>query len=687
MFGIIKILAIIALIAVIIIYFGKIKHKETSIIVGLIICTIISAVISNAVLNIIPLPTDKVVVTATGEKNEDASSNEIILNNLLIGGEECEFKKPSEGKWFWKGKYYMWRNENDIRQPEGTTRSITIDMPYGCGRSVEFGLSKWNGIVEVTYGGDTKSYDLFKSEDMEETVLYAPIPDTESFSLYATKLLRVGLLVLFIVLLMAYPVYAVLKFDCECIKKWFSRNWDKFYYIAVALAGLIVTFIIGKGGTLWRDEVWNIGWIYSGSYPYLSFWLTLQTIWFKIMPYGQEYLLLLSEIWIAITVYVYGLIGAELKSKRLGVILATLGATSSTIIFQGSMEFRNYPMVFLGMALSVYFFIKKQKNIGNEKISTLLLYGLSLAIAMESHTFGLVAAGLMMIFDFVIVIVKKRYKNFIEFIFPAVYGVYWLFTSFASGVEIIQNKSWAASTPSVKAVIDFVYYLCGSNWINVALFIFGYIIVIGYLIYRIYKKQIDLKLDYASLVFVLLPVLFFAFNIIFTNTVIKGSLFNKRYFVSIVVFFEIFIGIAIDTLIQLVNKNQSAVKNLTSMALTLSVCVYMCIISWNSQSVDTRDGYHAIADYLMGQNDIYSPSTVTIVHGDTNINSGFEYYLSHKSERDSINHIDRYTDFTQYDTIYVVYPGYPYDEATYTDNGYKKVELNTSLLVCKYVRG
>lgn len=386
-------------------------------------------------------------------------------------------------------------------------------------------------------------------------------------------------------------------------------------------------------------------------------------------------------------VYVYGLIGSELKDKRLGVILSTLGATSSTIIFQGSLEFRNYPVVIWAMSLSVYFFIKKQKNMGNEKISTLILYGLFLAIAMDSHVFGLVAAGLMMIFDFVLVFVMKRYKNLLEFIIPGIYGIYWLFTTFAAGVETMQNKYWGASTPSFKSVINFIKYLCGGQWIYVALFIFGYMAVIGYLIYVIYKKQIDWKLDYAMLTLISVPALFFIFNISFTVYVVNGSLFNQRYFVPIIVFFEIFIGIAIDTLIRLLTENRKSIINsFASTTLTLSMCAFMCITSWNSQTADTRDNYKEISDYLIGQNDIYSPSTVCIVRGDPDINTGFEYYLSHKGERDSINHIDMYSDFIQYDTIYVVYPGYPYAETTYTDNGYKKIDLKTSLSICKYIR-
>ncbi|MBD5104061.1 MAG: hypothetical protein HDT47_04255, partial [Ruminococcaceae bacterium] len=247
MFGIIQIVLVIALIAAIIVYFGKIRHAKKSLIAGLIFCTAISAVISNAVLSIIPLPTEKVIVTATGEKNENASSNEVYITNLVVGGKECELKNPSEGKWFWKGDFYMWRNENDARQPKGTTRSITIDIPYGRGRSIQFGLSQWNGIVEVSYDDLTKSYDLFKTGD--ETVLYAPIPDTSFFALYGIKSLRCGVFVLIIILLMAYPVYVAVKFEYETIKKIWEKHWDKLVYIIIAFSCFAFMFNLGKLGS------------------------------------------------------------------------------------------------------------------------------------------------------------------------------------------------------------------------------------------------------------------------------------------------------------------------------------------------------------------------------------------------------------------------------------------------------
>ena len=181
MFSILQLLLVVALIIGVIIYFGKIKQKEKSLMAGLLVCIVLAAIISNGILNLVPLPTNEVVITATGEKNENAKNNEVNIINYIVSGEEYAIKNPTEGKWFWKGDVYMWRNENDSRQPAGTTRSITLNIPYGQERAIQFGLSEWNGIVEVTYNGESNRYDLFKSGD-EKTFL-APVPDTDSFAL------------------------------------------------------------------------------------------------------------------------------------------------------------------------------------------------------------------------------------------------------------------------------------------------------------------------------------------------------------------------------------------------------------------------------------------------------------------------------------------------------------------------
>lgn len=689
MFIIIQILAVIAMIAVLIFYFGKIKHAPKVLIASLVFCIAVSAWISNAVLSIIPLPTGQVVITATGEKNEFANSNEIFISNILVGGEEYEITNPSEGKWFWYSNYYIWRNENDKRQPKGTTRSITLDIPFGRDRSILFGRSQWSGIVDVSYDGETKSYDLFKPSDSDDkTGLYASINDTNSFALYGIKMLRVGLFLLIIALLMIFPIRTAVRFGYGTITTFFEKHWDKLVYIIIAVACYAFMFELGKKGSLWFDEVWMVGAYLTDNPVNNIFSDFIQRIWTKYMPYGQEYLLALSELLVAFSIYTLGLIGNKLKGKRLGIILSSLCAASSTIIYQCGIEFRYYPFALFFSVLTVYMFIKKQNELGSEKKLTLMLYGLCLTLLMDTYTFGLVTAGIIMFFDFVLIVARKsKVKGLIEFILPAIYGVYWLISHFVSSLQSYALYNWVPK-PTIRNAVNCIIYLCGGNYWQFVLFVVGAVLITLDLLSKAKRSEFDFKHDYILLVFIGTPLLVFIVNIIASNVLQQSSLFLNRYFISIIVFFVLTIGNAIDVIIESASKNiKFKDQGIVSLAITFAFTISSCTISWLNQQADTRDNYKETAENLMVQNDIYLDSTICIVYGTEDVNNGFEYYLTHNGKRDPIKHEALGYNFTLYDTVYVVHWHYgSIDETQYTDAGYKKVSENISLRIKKFVR-
>ncbi|MCM1054529.1 MAG: hypothetical protein NC394_03305 [Bacteroides sp.] len=695
MFGIIQIALVIVLIAAVIFYFGKIRHAKKSLIAGLVLCVAIAAVISNAVLSIIPLPTEKVVVTATGEKNENAGSNEVFISSLIIGGEEYELPKPSEGEWFWfQNKWYIWRNENDTRRPAGLTRSITFDIPYGQDRSILFARSQWMGIVEVSYGDQTKSYDLFSNGDEEQALPYAPIPDTEFFPLYGIKLLREVLFLLFIAILTAYPVYASLKFDYETIKKFWKKHWDKLAYIAIAFCCFCFMFEFGKQGSLWFDELWKVGVFLKNNFSF-NIMDYITDIWVDIMPYGQEYLLALPQLLVAFSIYVLGLIGNKLKGKHLGVISAALGATSSAFLISCGTEFSNYAFILFFSVVTIYMFVKKQNELGKEKIITLLLYGVCLTLLMHSHLFGLVTAGIIMVFDFILIVMRKaKVKGLIEFALPAVYGVYWLCKFFFPSLAVYTSggNSWA-SKPTLKSVVTFIISLCGGNW-QFILFVLGSVFIVCRLIAKITRYKFDFKQDYTMLVLLCTPVLVFFVNIVVSgSSSTSSSLFVSRYFTPIFSFFILIIGIAIDMIIDVVAEGKDVAStnfNAVSLTVAFAFAISQCAICWLDQQVYSPENYKDTAEYLMTQNDIYSDSTVVIVYGANFVNDGFEYYLTQNGRRQSINHQENEADFSEFDIIYVCYQHYDrlynqFDEA-YADEGYVKVSENTSVKIIKYAK-
>lgn len=645
-------------------YWGMARHRARHVVAGLAAVVILAAVISGAVVNLIPLPTNEVIVTATGEKNENAANNEVYIVNYLVGGKEYAVQPPTEGKWFWKGNAYMWRNENDPRQPAGTTRSVTLNIPYGKDRRIQFGLSQWNGIVEVTYGDDTNRYDLFKTS--EKSSLYVPVPDTEAVPLYGIKLLRLALYTAMILLLSAYPALCAIRYSDGQIATFWGRHWDKLVYIALAAGCFAVMFETGKEVSLWIDELWSIGWIVNGYTESDGLiWYWLYKLWYHLMPYGQEYLLIISEILVVLSIYTLGMIGRLYKSKRLGILMATLGASSMTVMTQCGGEFRNYSILLFAVALTLYLFVKKQRELPSPKLQTIISYSVALVLCMDSHRFGLVTAGLLMLFDFVLIIIKKaKHKNWAEFFLPAAYGIYWISNFFTSILKLMGNFSIASAPNSPKAIISAVSWLCslGKNNVLMVLLILGGCMVLVTIFSNIYNDKFDFTDDYILLAILLVPCLLISINY-FYSTVINpnNSLWIARYMMPTVVFFNFLIAIALDKLIEVITLSCPMDKSINSSAFTMLIVIYFCITNWNMMPCESHieNDYRAASNYLMAQNEIYLPSTLCYVTNDPHVNIGFDYYLTQGGKRDSINHISnlpkfKETELSEYKTIYVV---------------------------------
>ena len=132
---------------------------------GYIVLTVIVAFVANWAANALPPLTDQVTLTGVGQKREEAVLDEIFLDSYTVDGRSYVPGKSLQivdGKWFWIGESYVWRNENDSRQPEGVTRSVTVKIPVGWSRTLDFRGGIWRGFVEISAGGETWIADTFQ---------------------------------------------------------------------------------------------------------------------------------------------------------------------------------------------------------------------------------------------------------------------------------------------------------------------------------------------------------------------------------------------------------------------------------------------------------------------------------------------------------------------------------------------
>lgn len=680
------------------IFFSRKKLSKVYL-VGLSAIILLCGFVSGKLINLVSIPTEPVTLTALDEKNKDATETQIAISKIIVDDKEYEQKNPSEGKWFWRGDELWWRTPNDSRQPEGVTKTIVLDIPIGNSRKIEFASYFTRGMVEVISGNKTSIVDTYRPKESPNVNAYLYLSPTKSSKVIAFKLFKLFLFAIIIVLLSFYPIFAVFKFGRRRVDGWIGRNWDKLYYGTISIFYVQVLQSVSAEGSFWCDELWQLGWYYSNEegYRYL-----IDKLWFNIMPYGQQYLRLLPQLFVAATIFLVGMIGAEYKDKKFGIIFSSATAFSLTIVNQCGMCIRGYAKLLFASALVLLVYIRKQKNLGKENLKQLFIYGFVLSLFMDVHQFGLVAAGLIMLSDLMLIIIKKASKKALaEFVIPFVYGVYWLFKNWDFNKATFNNYSWAGDA-TFSRLFDGVQWLFCYNNILLAIFILEFFAIV----FRTFRKKADMTFsfdkDYTALIIAVVPWTLVACTY-FYSTVINSdnSLFIDRYFISIIIWLYFTLSYGIYEMIAITGtiiKTKYAQHVILSASLLL-----LCAYNWSQVSAWDKWGksyrtantdFKSTTEYVMKQGDIYEKSSLYIIdHHNPYGDIGMSYYIMHKDQRDDINHcsiVALPSDLDNYSTIYIsyVYRGDRYNAElnSIIDEEFKLIDDNKTAKVKKYVR-
>ena len=167
-----------------------------------------------------------------------------------------------------------------------------------------------------------------------------------------------------------------IKQTVNTLKEWTIKNKVIAINFFICLIFLEIMLSYSSEQTFWYDEMITIAKAIMGFAFIIEQSLTiadnnslpfyiLACLWYKIMPYGAKYLLILTEIPIFISVFVLGLCGKKLATcGKLCPILACLfGATSARFIFGCGFEFRAYSYVVLFSTFAILFYIGCQKSL------------------------------------------------------------------------------------------------------------------------------------------------------------------------------------------------------------------------------------------------------------------------------------------------------------------------------------
>jgi hypothetical protein len=367
--------------------------------------------------------------------------------------------------------------------------------------------------------------------------------------------------------------------------------------------------------------------------------------YYKIAPYGERWLLLLPEFLMALGVFSLGMCVKSLIGSRGGCFAAVIASTMLILSHNGN-NLRAYSLLILFMSLTLWMYFARLKS---GSVRHTIIYGVCLAGLVYSYYLAALICMMLFLAD-VILCYRKiiKFKCLASYLIGGVifapWGVFWI-KHWPNGTAL----AWAGK-PSIVQVFDIISVMLDKN--NIYIFVFCYGIAV--LIMQIIKqKTIELNTAFPIFMCAVMIGLFIGFMYFYSIINTTGSLWVERYFIVILPMLIIVLSYAFDKISRLLESDRNSVCISVCLILALSFYNipnhYKAVRAYPDEIVYTL---REAADWLLWQNDIYTPS-VGVFHT-VSLNAWRTYYVEQQGRRAPVNYITLDDSALEYEKIYTV---------------------------------
>lgn len=592
---------------------------------------------------------DKITFTALCQEGEGSNKTDIIIECVRNDGVEARITDIVEGKWYFADEDFLWQSESRNPSLKNITEQVTVRVPIGLNRKIEF-CEKSGGYVRVNTAKEEYVVDTNNTKILEV--------HPSNVLLYCIQQLA-QIAVIFLI------IFLTMKSAIVFLEKYPNVDMKKYHMVA----SIVFVYIIGfmwlcrNEYTLIFDGLCQLSYIdcpISDTFKIVSNNMTdpliytlLSWIWYRLIPFGIPYLMILPEMLALLGMFSFGYIVAKRCNARIGIYMLVLIALFPQFYSQLAFDNRQYALWFF---LSVLLFDVYYKRFEREKKRDTILYIFIMALAVLTQYLILIVCGIMFLRD--VYLVVKR-KNKVRILTPyLIAGI--MFVPF--GFSFIKKHAFSGngsfSIPAVggpedtwTAISEVVSYYTNDNFIWLLLFALG---LLGLIL--CYKKK------YQNDFLMVLSQFAIGYSVLYTyyGIVLAKHLGWPRYYMCVFPVFILLCAVGFDILVKGIQKYHNNVAQI------LFVLLMIMIIQNGKLTIERirlGDGntYHfqEAADWLSSQyKDIYNEDTLVIFDHNPILTGGwYEYFLTRKGLRDNINVISSdnvdWDNILQYKKIYV----------------------------------
>lgn len=377
----------------------------------------------------------------------------------------------------------------------------------------------------------------------------------------------------------------------------------RFYIICLLLIAISFLFCVRISGrqSFAADEMSELGFIAKSNSleDILMYFLTVEVTnlplfaliaaaWYRIVPWGEQWLLLLCELFTAAGIFVICVTAKNLKDEAAGYFAAALCTISSTLILRCDMEYRCYSFLFLMIAVCLYLYVKRQKTGESKGITEELKFGIAMTLLAYAHYFGPLIIVALFLSD-LILLFNKRLK--LKFLIPYVMSGALLTPWFLLMLKFKQKSitDFWPSPPNLGSIPGMLRFVLSNDEPVYVLSLCAMIYVVVLAVRNLREKSVKWDFHYPLIVF--LWVIWFILLGVFVYSSrinIYGSIWVDKYFISIIPFMVIIMSVFMSLLTEFFTKGEPGIRQ----SVTAVICMFLVLY------FGLGNFYHDVKEYI-----------------------------------------------------------------------------------------